>query len=126
LNGQYNGKETTRAQVVRRIHEGRLTASDLASSHANALKMFFDSDDMSAPEWSDAHDAMFGHLDPAARASAEADYRDNYDAMRQSAIEVLRDPDIRQNTSTESLNTIKDFLGIARSERLDQFDWTTL
>jgi len=126
LNGQYKGKASTRYHTVRRIQEGRLTAGDLAGAHANALKLLFESNDTSTPEWQAAHDEMFGHLTPAARTDAEAAYQENYGAMRESAIEVLRDPEIRQNTSRESINTIKDFLGIPRADRLDQVDWDTI
>ncbi len=129
LNGRYEGPATTRAQVVRRIQEGRLTASDLSSAHANALKLLFDSNDVASADWQDAHDRMFGHMTPADRAAAEAAYNDNYKAMRDTAIEVLRDPDIRQGTSRESINTIKDFLGIPRDQRLDtmtQDEWEAI
>lgn len=123
LNGLYKGHGTTEEQTVRRIAEGRLTANDLSSAHANALKMLFDSG-TNQPEWQDAQQRFFGSItDPKKRADAEYEFHANFATMRQTAIEVLRDPQIRQATSTESTNAIKRYLGIRPDERLDLINW---
>lgn len=125
LNGLYKGHGTTEEQTVRRIAEGRLTANDLSSAHANALKMLFDSG-TNQPEWQDAQQRFFGSItDPKKRADAEYEFHANFATMRQTAIEVLRDPQIRQATSTESINTVRRYLGIQPDERLDLIDWSS-
>lgn len=123
LKGLYKGRATTEEQTVRRIAEGRLTVNDLSGAHANALDMFFSSG-TDQPEWQDAQRRFFSTIsDPQQRANAEYEFHANFATMRQTAIEVLRDPQIRQATSTESTNTIKRYLGIRADERLDSIDW---
>lgn len=117
--GEWNGEVTTREQVVRRVVEGRMTASDLAGSHASAIQMFFDTGNAST-EWSDARQVMIGS-DP----TKLAEYNKNYRSMLASAVEVLRDPDLRESTSTESVNVIKSKLGVNVAS-LDGYDWDAL
>ena len=118
-NGNYNGKVTTRQQVVRRILEGRLTANDLSDAHASSIDKFFESRNSSA-EWTEARNVMIG-----ADIEKAAAYAANYRSMLASAVEVLKDPDIRKGTSTESVNTLKRHLGINVTS-FDGYDWDAL
>lgn len=124
LKGEYGGagdlgQQTTREQAVRRIVEGRLTATDLTTAHANALEEMFNSN-ASKDEWTRARASIFGG--DIEKASA---YADNYRVMQASAIEVLKDPQMRQSTSTESIKVLKKFLGITQTS-LDGYDWDRL
>ena len=127
LNGQYDGESMTRRQVVRRIAEGRLTDADLAGAHANAIEMFFNAASTTDTNWITARTEFLDAItDPVKRAEAEYGFNANFSSVRQSAVEVLRDPQIRQTTSRESINAIKRFLGIPPDARLDNFDWDSL
>lgn len=124
LKGEYGGAgdagaRTTRAQAVRRIVEGRLTATDLTTAHANALGLLIDSNGMNA-DWQQARQEIFG-----GDITKAAVYADNYRSMQASAIEVLKDPQMRQSTSTESVRVLKQFLGITQVS-LDGYDWDGL
>lgn len=119
LNGLYTGPQTTREQAVRRIMEGRITAADLAGAHANAIKEMFNSNGPDA-DWAAARDTMFG-----GDVAKAAEYAQNYRNMQAAAVDVLRDNQLRQNTSTESVNTLKGFLGI-HAVSLDGYDWDAL
>lgn len=119
LNGGWDGETTTREQVVRRIMEGRITTNDIISAHANALDDMFSSDSGDS-EWVEARNAMFG-----GDIEKAANYQQNYLNMKATAIEVLKDPQMRQSTSTESINKLKRILGITQVS-LDGYDWDTL
>lgn len=119
LNGKWEGEKTTREQVVRRIMEGRITAADLAGAHANAITSMFESQG-NGTGWSDARTTMFG-----GDAAKAASYAQNYRSMQAAAVDVLRDNQLRQNTSTESVNTLKRYLGINVTS-LDGYDWDAL
>ncbi len=119
LNGEWDGETTTREQVVRRIMEGRITTNDIISAHANALDDMFSSDSGDS-EWVEARNAMFG-----GDIEKAANYQQNYLNMKATAIEVLKDPQMRQSTSTESINKLKRILGITQVS-LDGYDWDAL
>lgn len=91
-------------------------------AHANALQMLFDSG-TNKTEWTQAQARLFNSVKPEDRADTEYAFHANFATMRQTAIDVLRDPQIRQSTSTESVNTIKRYLGVRPDERLDTIDW---
>lgn len=119
LNGLYDGEQTTREQAVRRIMEGRITASDLTTAHADAITKLFESQDPNT-DWTTARNAMFG-----GDIAKAANYTDNYRGLQASAIEVLRDPQLRQATNRESIKALKRFLNIT-VESLDGYDWEAL
>lgn len=117
LNGLYGGKKSTRKHVVRRIAEGRLTADDLTSANANALRLMFESIDQTNPDWSTALSDMLADIStPSERAKAELDFHSNYADMVRTARTVVSDQELVRGTSRESIKTMKEFLGITEED----------
>jgi len=103
LNGDFDGEASWKYHNAREIAEGRIKASTLARTNQDSLKTLFAANDPTDPEFQ------------AARARLESEglldaFNENYDALKDMVIQVLKTPTIRQEASREATQVMLDFV----------------